>query len=64
MTESLHQIASELYEQAAAAEQAEGSAPGEGGAQPGAEDPQQQKKEGAVDADFEVVEEEKVEEEK
>jgi molecular chaperone DnaK len=59
LTESLHQIASELYEQAAAAEQAEGGAPGEGGAQPGAEDPQQKKKDGAVDADFEVVEEEK-----
>jgi molecular chaperone DnaK len=59
LTQSLHQIASELYEQAAAEEQAQGGGPEAGGPQPGAQetDEQKKKKEGAVDADFEVVDE-------
>ena len=48
LTQSLHQIASELYEQAAESEPPPGSDPGEAGGQPGGQ-------EGAVDADFEVI---------
>ncbi len=60
LTQSLHQIASELYEQAAAAEQQAGGEPGAPGAEPGGQpdqDPENKKKDGAVDADFEVVDE-------
>ena len=60
LTQSLHQIASELYEQAAAAEQQAGGEPGAPGAEPGGQpdqDPEKKKKDGAVDADFEVVDE-------
>jgi molecular chaperone DnaK len=57
LTQSLHQIASELYEQAAAAEQPpERDAESGDGGDSGDEE-QKKKKEGAVDADFEVVEE-------
>ena len=56
LTQSLHQIASELYEQAAAAEQPPGGDPA-AGQEPNAQGEQQT--EGAVDADFEVVDEEK-----
>jgi molecular chaperone DnaK len=56
LTESLHQIASELYEQAAAAEQQTGGE-AEGGEPPQPDGEEQKKKDGAVDADFEVVEE-------
>ena len=53
LTQSLHQIASELYEQAAA-EQPQGEDPE---AQPnGPQDPKK-KKDGAIDAEFEVVDE-------
>ena len=48
LTQSLHQIASELYEQAAESEPPPGRDPGEAGGQPGGQ-------EGAVDADFEVI---------
>ena len=56
LTQSLHQIASELYEQAAAAEQPPGGDPAAGQEPP---DQGEQQTEGAVDADFEVVDEEK-----
>ena len=57
LTESLHQIASELYEQAAAAEQQTGGE-AEGGEPPQPDDEEKKKKkDGAVDADFEIVEE-------
>ena len=59
LTQSLHQIASELYEQAAASEPPPGTDPGEAGGQPGGQETEEQKKkkEGAVDADFEVIDE-------
>ena len=59
LSQSLHQIASELYEQAAAAEQPPAGDPGAPGGQPGDQQDKDaaKKKDGAVDAEFEVVDE-------